>query len=197
MTVPTRYAYLLTEAGKARYVLAAHYVRGCEHVVEIGGFTDPITGYLTEIPQTLLVLDPRTEAYHAEQLSGHPCRVDHVPALFQDYEFDLDPGSYGLVILGLSLKRFSDSPAVRKRQWSKLVKLVDDSRVTVVDYARDWPLANEEVASLLAETGARVAVQFDMNIGSADTADTVGADRHVDRRFMVLVPQRSEANFPA
>ena len=39
--------YLLSEGARCRYVIAAHYLRGCRRVVEIGGFKTPVTGFMT------------------------------------------------------------------------------------------------------------------------------------------------------
>jgi len=36
-----------------RQVFAAHFLRGCEHVLEIGGHIRPVTNYLTHHPRSV------------------------------------------------------------------------------------------------------------------------------------------------
>jgi hypothetical protein len=49
-------------------VLAAHYLRNCEHVVEIGGHERPITSFLTHHPRSVTSVDPKTPALEARHL---------------------------------------------------------------------------------------------------------------------------------
>ena len=79
--------YLLTEGAMSRYVLAAHYVRDCQSVIEIGGFKTPITRFLTRVPEQVLVVDPLIPPYTATHLNGQPCQVEHRAAAFQSESF--------------------------------------------------------------------------------------------------------------
>src|SRR5438067_13046429 len=97
----------LAGAGAAiRQVLAAHFVRQCAHVIEIGGHIRPLTPYLTHHPKSVLVIDPKADPFVADELNGSPCRVRHIARKFQEVSYDTAPRSYGLVMLGLSLKPF-------------------------------------------------------------------------------------------
>ena len=59
----------LSDPGAAiRQVLAAHFVHGCPHALEIGGHRRPITGYLTHAPLSVTSIDPKTAEYEAEEL---------------------------------------------------------------------------------------------------------------------------------
>ena len=98
--------YLLSEGARARYVLAAHYVRDQPQIVEIGGFKTPITAFLTRIPERVLVVDPLISEYHGHELHGEPCRIEHLATTFQRHTFDLEPGAYGLVLLGALYETF-------------------------------------------------------------------------------------------
>ena len=88
-----------------RQVLAAHFVRDCPHIVEIGGHLRPVTDYLTHAPLSVLSVDPKTRP-RGRRAARQPCRVRHVARKFQEVDYDYAPRSYGLVLLGYSLKPF-------------------------------------------------------------------------------------------
>jgi hypothetical protein len=92
--------HLSGPAAAIRQVLAAHFVRGCPHILEIGGHMWPITGYLTHAPLSVTSIDPKTTEYEAEQLNGRPCRVRHRAPKSQAVELDLAPRRHGLVLHG-------------------------------------------------------------------------------------------------
>lgn len=176
--------YLLSEGARSRYLIAAHYVRGCPIVVEIGGFKTPVTGYLTHTPKRVLMVDPIMPEYHSEELHGKPCRVDHVRGLFQEYEFDLPRREYGFVCLGLSLKRFSDESASRSREWQKWLDLVNDSRIAIIEYPIEWELGSDLAQQTLADTKTDLIMQVDLDLSESPGMDTI----HSRRRLMVLRP---------
>ena len=105
-TFPDNIPHLSGPGAAIRQVLAAHFVRDCPHIVEIGGHLRPVTDYLTHAPLSVLSVDPKTPPLEADELHGRPCHVRHVSAKFQEVEYDYAPGSYGLVLLGYSLKAF-------------------------------------------------------------------------------------------
>ena len=113
-----------------RQVLAAHFVRDCEHIVEIGGHIRPVTDYLTHTPKSVLSVDPKTPPYAAEVLNGRPCRVRHVARKFQEVTYDYEPLSYGLVLLGYSLKPFGS----REPLGQLLFGLIDNAKTVVLEY---------------------------------------------------------------
>lgn len=177
--------YLTCEAAQARYVLAAWYLRGCPNVLEIGGFKTPVTGFLDYTPQRILVLDPKMPQWHGRELHGRPCRIDHLPARFQDHDPGFAPGSYGLVILGCSMKYFSDDPVERGREWEKLVGLINRARITILEYPVDWGLSNENVATILQDSDTAVRMRLDLDLSESEGMDTP----FTHRRFMVLEPR--------
>lgn len=182
-TVPDM-GYLLSDGGQARAVLAAHHIRDCPHVVEIGGYKTPITKFLTRVPQSVLVVDPKVDRFSSTMLYGKPCRVNHIAARFQDVEFDLEAGSYGLVLLGCSLKFRGDSA---DSQWRKLFGLIENARLTVLEYGIDWQRGCDNVARILRATDISVRTTIDLDLRrNADIDTAYGA-----RRLMVLVPGRA------
>lgn len=177
--------YLATEAARTRCVIAAHFVRECPHVVEIGGFTTPVSLYLTGVHESVTVFDPLMRDYEARSLNGAPCRVRHISRSFQDSEVEVEPGSYGLVMLGASLKHFSDDPSERERQWLKLTGIVERARVAVIEAAVDWHLGKSALDRLGSLPSLRTRVHLDMDLRASPGMDT----DHYRRRLLVLSPR--------
>lgn len=176
--------YLLTDAAQARYVLAAHYVRNCRHIVEIGGFKTPITKFVTTVPESILVLDPQVDEFHADTLYGEPCRVDHVAAPFQDYGFEAPAGGYGLVILGVSLRFFSKDEAKKKIELDSILAAIAGAEIAVLEYPIDWQRGEENVEQILATARGRVRLSIDLDMGANEGMH----DTYFKRRFMVVEP---------
>ena len=75
--------HLASPAAALRQVLAAHLLRRCDHIIEIGGAGRPITGYVTHRPVSVTVVDPKILPFAEERLNGAPCQVRHVQAKLQ------------------------------------------------------------------------------------------------------------------
>ncbi len=175
-------AYLLTPAAQSRYVLAAYYVRRCDHIIEIGGRSTPITDFLTHVPRSILVLDPKMQEYSMDKLHGKSCHIRHVSEEFQSWDFDLENKNYGLVILGCSIKHFSEDTIQREREWNKLISLIDNASVTVLEYATDWRNGVDNFEAIYHRTRAQMVLQIDMDISSNNDVDTP----YFLRRFVVF-----------
>lgn len=175
-------SYLLTPAAQSRYVLAAHSIRDCDHIIEIGGRFTPITQYLTKAPKSVLVLDPKMPTYSADSLLGQPCEIRHVNAKFQNWNFELSNKNYALVILGCSIKHFSGNDTQRELEWQKLIALINDAVITVLEYATDWRNGADNFAEIRDRINARKVLQIDMDIGSNSDMDTP----YTLRRFLVF-----------
>jgi hypothetical protein len=172
--------HLSGPASAIRQVLAAHFVRDCPHVVEIGGHVRPITGYLTHRPLSILSVDPKTAAFEAEELNGHPCRVRHIPRKFQEVSYDYARGSYGLVMLGYSLKPFGS----REPLGELLFRLVDNARTVVVEYPPALDRAASQVPAIISRPTIVVHCSFEIVLNDEAIADSPFAKR----RFYVLHP---------
>ncbi len=175
-------SYLLTPAAQARYILAAHYVRYCDHIVEIGGRYTPITQYLTGTPKSILVLDPKMPAFSSDSFLGRSCDIRHVKAKFQDWEFELTDKNYALVILGCSIKHFSADGVERESEWRKLIHLIDSAAITVLEYATDWRRGADNFTAMRDRIKAQKVLQIDMDISSNSDMDTP----YTLRRFLVF-----------
>jgi hypothetical protein len=167
-----------------RQVLAAHFVRDCPHIVEIGGHIRPITPYLTHRPLSVLSVDPKTDPFEAEELNGHPCRVRHVNRKFQDVAYSHEPGSYGLVLLGYSLK-----PAGRCEPLGEvLFRLIDKARTVVLEYSLNLERATSQVPHIVQRPGLSIACSLDFELHDRDCAGSP----HARRRFLVLKPDATD-----
>ena len=175
-------------AAAIRQVLAAHFVRDCAHVVEIGGHLRPITPYLTHCPESVLVVDPKVEPLEFDTLNGAPCRGRHVARKFQELDYDLAPGTYGLVLLGLSLKPFGRQDPLGP----KLFGLVDNAKVVVIDYPPQLDRASQLVPHILARASVRLRCSIDMRLHDG----MIEGSPYAERRFLVLEPAMAPASLP-
>lgn len=173
--------HLSGPAAAVRQVLAAHFLRGCDHILEIGGHIRPITDFLAHTPKSVLSVDPKTPAYVADRLNGYPCRVRHVPRKFQEVEYDYAPGSYGLVLLGYSLKPYGS----REPLGQLLFSLIDNAQVIVLDYSPTLARATSQTPSIVNRPTLRVSCSFDIHLDDA----AIAGSGHEHRRFVVLHPK--------
>ncbi len=164
----------------ARHALAAHFLRGCEHIVEIGGYKLPITGFLTHHPKSVLSVDPKMKPLEEAELKGAPCRVRHLAQKFQQVSFDLEPFSYGLVILGYSLKPYGE----RQPDSDQLFDLIDNAARSVIDYMIDLERPEAQLPQLLGRGTLREVHRIDMQFHDKD----IGGQPPANRRLLVLEP---------
>ena len=178
--VPDDIPHLSGPGAAIRQVLAAHFVRDCEHIVEIGGHIRPVTDYLTHAPNSVLSVDPKTPAYEAEMLNGKPCRVRHVARKFQEVAYDYAPRSYGLVLLGYSLKPFGS----REPLGQLLFGLIDNAKTVVLEYPPALERASSQVPEILARPALEELCGFEIAIDDA----AIAGSPYARRRFHVLKP---------
>jgi hypothetical protein len=158
-----------------RQVFAAHFLRACEHVLEIGGHTRPITNCITHHPLSITSIDPKTAAYEAESFNGRPCRVRHISRKFQEVEYDYAPGSYGLVLLGYSLKPFGS----RDPLGDLLFSLIDNAKIVVIDYAPALERGALQVPHIVSRSSVRVRTTVDLGLHDPEIAATPYAQRRL------------------
>ena len=159
-------------------MLAAHFVRDCPHILEIGGHIRPVTGFLTHHPLSVTSVDPKTPAFEAEELNGQPCKVRHIDKKFQQVDYDYEPGSYGLVLLGYSLKPFGQ----REPLGQLLFSLIDNARRVVIEYPPALDRAMSQVPEIVTRPGLVQICQFELVLD--DTA--ISGSPWAARRFHVL-----------
>lgn len=174
--------HLTGPAACLRQVLAAHAVRNCEHIVEIGGAGLPLTRFLTHAPLSVTVIDPKIPAFSADRLNGRPCQIRHLAAKLQTVPLDPRPGS-ALVLLGLSLRPFGSASATPPQ----LLALAAAADVLVIDYALDLPRAQGQIGDLLATRREPPLIDLAMTLDDQGLREA-GFDR---RRFMAFGPAAS------
>ncbi|MET0606641.1 MAG: hypothetical protein ABWZ80_09310 [Beijerinckiaceae bacterium] len=179
-----RLPHLSGPAAAVRQVLAAHFLQGCRHILEIGGAGLPITGFVRHAPETVTVIDPKIEAFEDQELDGRLCRVRHIPRKFQAAQFDSNLPSLGVALLGLSLKPLGGRGAVN----DELIGVLRRATVAVIDYSLNLPRAVGQAPVLIEATGLRrvVSIDLDMRDGALEAAG------HGRRRFLVLAPPASD-----
>lgn len=148
--------YLASEVFQVRYAIAAHYLRECKHVIEIGGYKTPIDGFLTHKYESVTVLDPLVEPLSKK-------RVHRVPADYRGFDFSFaPPGEYGLVMLGFDLP-LSD----------ELYRLADNARTTIVEFPehREWMQSRYTFDAFLANTHLQLKVKMRLDLADNDYGD--------------------------
>lgn len=167
-------------ASEVRQVLAAHFVRDCPHILEIGGHIRPVTGFLTHNPLSVTSIDPKTPPFGADELNGKPCKVRHIDKKFQQIDYDYAPRTYGLVLLGYSLKPFGQ----REPLGQLLFSLIDNAKRVVIEYPPALDRAMSQVPDIVTRPGLVQICQFELVLD--DTA--IAGSPWAARRFHVLEP---------
>lgn len=173
-------AHLAGPAAALRQVLAAHAVRFCPEIIEIGGAGLPITAFLNHGPEAVTVIDPKIPPFEAEKLAGAPCRVRHLAAKLQESDLAVPAGPFGLVLLGLSLKPFGRKEAVAPI----LLALAAAARTLVIDYAVDLDRARGQIGALIAARADRPSIDLTLEIEDP----VIRAAGFARRRFVVFGP---------
>ena len=178
---PAGMPHLAGPAATVRQAMAAHFVDGLPHIVEIGGHLRPISGFLRQTPDSFICIDPKSNPFESDTLNGKPCRVRHLARKFQDVDLRLTRGSYGLVFVGYSLKAYGRQSAVGE----KLYSLIDNSAMTVIEYSPNLQRASEQMQHVLARPGMEMVCSLDFSIedGSFETTE------YGVRRLVVLRPR--------
>ena len=165
--------HLSGPAAMARQVLAAHFVSGFSHIVEIGGHFRPITPFLYHGPQSVLVVDPKVEPYEAEELHGKPCRVRHVAAKFQQLTYQLPRHRYGLVFVGYSLKPYGGNDPIGEQ----LFELVDNAGVVVLEYPPAYGRSAGQAPQILERDTMKKRCSIELTLDDAEIAGSPYARR--------------------
>lgn len=186
------WGYLDTEALRTRYVLAAHFVRDCGHIIEIGGYrNNVITSFLRGQHQqvTVFSLDEEFEAVEGAELNGAPCRVRHIRDFFQAHVETTLSGdaSLGVVVLGLELHG----------ELPPLLALLKRSHVVVLEASADYPPGVAVMDEILTAVPARTICRIDLDLSANEALLREELKSNMNRPFWrrrmhVLEPVTSE-----
>ena len=172
------WGYLDTEALRTRYVLAAHFVRECSHVVEIGGYRgNVITSFLYGHHEqvTVFSLDEEFEEMEREELNGAPCRVRHIRDYFQAHveKTSATSRSLGVVVLGLELHG----------DMQPLLALFKRSRVVVLESSADYPPSIATLDQILSAVPAHTICRIDLDFSANETLLANELETNMNRPF--------------
>ena len=154
------WGYLDTEAFRARYVLAAHFVRPAAHIVEIGGYRDNlITNFLTGHHESVSVfsLDAEFEPMERDTLNGAACRVRHVKDFFQNYPHAT--GDLAVVALGLEIHGGIEA----------FYELVRNATTTVLEIPVDHRPSVDCLNGLLANVPVTIRCQINLDLSANES----------------------------
>ncbi len=173
--------YLETEAFASRNVLAAHFVRGCASVIEIGGGRSSIVPFLTGKHESVIVIDPfgRDEEFQIGE-----CRFARLRARFQDVEWSIaQPASYAMVMLGLELQGMSDE------DYRRLYGLVAAANVTVIEFPTSWEPSRRQFDLIQANTLTQVRFHAKLDLAENNFGELSNSwPPRTDREIYVLEP---------
>lgn len=164
-------AHLAGPGAQVRQALAAHFVRPIPHVVEIGGYLNPISDHLFHDVSSIRVIDPKIGP--ATWISAGGCEVRHIRAKYQAVDFSDLPSPYALVILGYSMKPYGQRAAVDP----SLLSLVDGARRLVVEWADALERAASQVPVLIDRPGFATVCRIAWRIEDGVIDRTAYADR--------------------
>jgi len=164
------YPNLLTDALRARQVLAAWYIRHCRHIIEVGGWRNPISEYSVGAHETITVIDPLIDDLAS---SDGRAIVRHIRGKIEDYQPSGDEDA--LVMLGFEGWGHLDRECI--------LRLLRRVRVTVLEASTSHPPAQASIREIIERDDLCVRVQLFMTAGGAGVDP---AWRFKARSFYVL-----------
>jgi len=179
------FTYLNAEALRTRQLLAAHFVRKCRHVLEIGGGENPITRWLALLADNfedvdgwkwhklVTVVDPVIAPWENEQIEGVPWVVRHLQMRIEDYQPRGDED--GLVMLGFEGEGHCDIEVV--------CRLIEKARVTVIEASCNHMPALRAIGDILSRDIHPVTVHLATTYRGAGVPE---AHPFCERNFYVL-----------
>ncbi len=175
--------HLSGEGTVVRQVMAAHFLKDCDHIVEIGGAGLPISRFLTHHPKSVRIIDPKIEPFKSGSLNGKPSQVEFIRSKFQSVDLNLKTHKYGLVLLGLSLKPFGLKNAIDP----KLLEWVDNAKIVVIEHSVNLDRASFQLPEVIERGTLDVMVRIRMIIEDEQLRDAGFSERE----FLVLQPKQS------
>lgn len=169
--------YLESEPYRARYAIAAWFLRDCDTIIEIGGYKTPISDFANR-KQCVVVIDPRLERtvkHPNSDFGGYW----HVAKRWQDWEGPMPiPGCYGAAMLGVE---FDQDP----RDCPSLLEMLAGAQRVVLEYVTDYAVAAEHVQQIMDALKRPVIADITLTIdGKVDPKD--GWPPRGNRRMLVL-----------
>lgn len=167
----TTWKYLNSPPFAWRHVLAAHYLKGFDTIIEIGSFKQPINKYLTHEYSKCLCVDPLMDPYKDE-------KIEHIQGDYRDVDFEPYQGRFALVLIGLYL------PVDKK-----LFDLINAASLVVVDVPTDY-LQSKILFQLICDFSIQsVTFQMKCDVSENEFGDLSDSfPVYPKREFYVLEP---------
>ena len=176
--------YLDSEAFSTRSVIAAHFLRDCPLVIEIGGGGTTIDGFLTARHQRVVVVDPLVREQPAGKLGDDRSSVRYIRARFQDLEWRINQSKrYGLVMLGLELQGLNDDDR------RALYTLVNEARTTVIEFPTSWQPSCDQFKDICDNTRIQECFTCKLDLSGNPVGDLENSwPPRFDREIHILRP---------
>ena len=106
-------------------------------------------------------------------------------AKFQEVDYDYAPRSYGLVLLGYSLKPFGR----REPLGQLLFALIDNAKIVVIEYPPALERASSQVPAICRRPSLKILCSFEITLDDA----AIAGSPYARRRFHVLAARSVES----
>jgi hypothetical protein len=173
------WSYMASEVFQNRYLVAAHYLRNCSHILEVGGCSTPVTNYLRGAHDSVTVVDPLVEPLEATTLNHRPCLVRHVPVRLEDYQ--PTGRENGFVALGMPFLPLEPVLSIMRR-----------CDVSVVEFPVAFLDSCRMFQALLQSRHFDVAARVVFDLSHNDIGDLHDSTMTL-RHLFVLQPRSSDA----
>lgn len=165
--------YLSSPPFSFRHVLAAHYLKGFDTIIEIGSLQQPIHRYLTHDFKKCLCIDPLIEPFIDD-------KIEQINCDYRECDFEPYSGNFALVLMGLDL------PVDEK-----LFALINATSLVVVDLASDYPQAQVLFQLICDFSIQAVTFQMHSDVSGNEFGDLSNSYPVYPRReFYVLEPMK-------
>lgn len=151
---------------QVRQRIAAHFLQGCDKILEIGGFKNPITSFLLHHPKEVVVIDPLTDPLELNELPGKPCRIRHLAITLDQFAAgeSWEGERFGLVFCGMDLNRHEVTPDVWLNTVCKFLSLVSRAQPAVLEFPVQWQPSVQQFNLILSLLQPRIAADFRLDL---------------------------------
>lgn len=165
--------YLYSKPFQIRYVIAAHYLKDCPSIIEIGGYKSPITDFLSHPFKQVVSVDPLIEPRREQ-------RILHAKEDFRTFNFTpytKDP--YALVILGLDLPMDM-----------KLYYLAAGARRLIIEFPPKHPPSKLQFDTLVESLGLNIELKVGLDLSGNDFGDLTGSSPVFPHRELYVLSSK-------
>ena len=165
--------YLESETYKSRYALAAHFLKKCSTIIEIGGHKSTIDKFIADKSKRIIVCDPLIKPLERNNLH-------YVKSRFQDIDFS-EYTDFGLCFMGLE-----------NIYNNKMRDLVEKSNRVVIEHATNYPAGKSMATNITNNTAKKIIIDIDLDFRGSTLQDVTPEKQYKnslpwpDRKILVL-----------